>query len=98
MKVSLNKNNPTDKNRAEERRHQLQYYLGNSANILHRKINLDEFRNYILSLFFYKYLSAKIERFVDSILKQDRFKFAELKEHYKGGVKIMLGYCLRILI
>ncbi|PTQ79449.1 hypothetical protein C8R28_10508 [Nitrosomonas ureae] len=52
MKVSSNKNNPLDKNRAEERRSQLQDYFGNSANILHGKINLDEFRNYILSLFF----------------------------------------------
>ena len=65
---------------SEEQRRQLQQQLWNIANTLRGKMNADEFRDYILGFIFYKYLSEKIQRFADGELKQDGFKFVELKE------------------
>ncbi|PTQ79013.1 type I restriction-modification system subunit M N-terminal domain-containing protein [Nitrosomonas ureae] len=64
----------------EEQRRQLQQQLWNIANTLRGKMNADEFRDYILGFFFYKYLSEKVERYADSLLAEDQLKFAELKE------------------
>ena len=66
---------------SEEQRRQLQQQLWNIANTLRGKMNADEFRDYILGFIFYKYLSEKIQRFADGELKQDGFKFIELKEN-----------------
>ena len=64
---------------SEEQRRQLQQQLWNIANTLRGKMNADEFRDYILGFIFYKYLSEKIQRFCDTELEQDGFKFNELK-------------------
>lgn len=42
----------------------------NIANTLSGKMNADKFRDYILGLLFYKYLSEKMEIFANDILKK----------------------------
>ena len=50
---------------SEEQRRQPQQQLWNIANTLRGKMGADEFRDYILSFIFYKYLSEKIECFAN---------------------------------
>ncbi|MDI1362697.1 N-6 DNA methylase [Methylotenera sp.] len=70
---------------SEEQRRQLQQQLWNIANTLRGKMGADEFRDYILGFIFYKYLSEKIQRFADSELAQENFKFAEINEATSEG-------------
>jgi len=56
---------------SEDQKKQLEHQLWNIANTLRGKMNADEFRDYILGFIFYKYLSEKMFRYADSILKQD---------------------------
>ncbi len=49
-------------------------------------MNADEYKNYILGFIFYKYLSEKLEQYVnDKLLKREDFNFAEIKESTKDG-------------
>ena len=59
---------------------ELQKQLWNIANTLRGKMGADEFRDYILGLIFYKYLSEKIQNNANEILSPDQIKFAELVE------------------
>jgi len=68
---------------SEEHKKQLEKQLWNIANALRGKMNADEFRDYILGFIFYKYLSEKMELFADSILKQDKMKFADITPEIK---------------
>ena len=60
---------------------QLQSQLWNIANVLRGNMGADEFRDYILGLIFYKYLSEKIELWADKQLKSDGIKFTDLIDH-----------------
>ena len=51
---------------SEEHKKQLEQQLWNIANTLRGKMNADEFRDYILGLIFYKYLSEKMDLFATS--------------------------------
>ena len=44
---------------SEDQKQQLQKQLWNAANDLRGKMNADEYRDYLLSFIFYKYLSEK---------------------------------------
>ncbi|MEZ7889143.1 MAG: type I restriction-modification system subunit M, partial [Cloacibacterium sp.] len=57
----------------------------NIANTLRGKMNADEFRDYILGFIFYKYLAEKMEIFANSILKEDKIQFREIKEDTVEG-------------
>jgi len=48
-------------------------------------MNADEFRDYILGFIFYKYLSEKMFRYADFILKQDGIKYSDIKEETAKG-------------
>ena len=48
-------------------------------------MNADEFRDYILGFIFYKYLSEKMFRYADSILKQDGIIYKEIDEKTEKG-------------
>jgi len=48
-------------------------------------MNADEFRDYILGFIFYKYLAEKMEIFANSILKEDKIQFREIKEDTVEG-------------
>ncbi|MFZ4589716.1 MAG: type I restriction-modification system subunit M [Ignavibacteria bacterium] len=70
---------------SEEEKKQLEQQLWNIANTLRGKMNADEFRDYILGFIFYKYLSEKMVRYANSILKQDGIAYTDIKEKSKEG-------------
>ncbi|MCX6269906.1 MAG: type I restriction-modification system subunit M [Bacteroidetes bacterium] len=70
---------------SEDQKKQLEQQLWNIANTLRGKMNADEFRDYILGFIFYKYLSEKMFRYADSILKQDNIKYRDIDESNKLG-------------
>ena len=91
---------------SEEQKRILEKQLWGVANALRGKINADEYKNYILGFIFYKYLSEKLERYVnEKIIAGEDFTFAQIKEKTKQGqedvehIKIAcvghLGYFLK---
>ena len=70
----------------DEQKKTLERQLWGVANVLRGKMNADEYKNYILGFIFYKYLSEKLERYVnDKLLAREKFTFAEIKENTKEG-------------
>jgi len=91
---------------SEEQKRLLEKKLWEVANLLRGKMHADEYKNYILGFIFYKYLSEKLERYVDeSLLASEDFTFAQIKENTKDGKEIIkeiktgcighLGYFLK---
>lgn len=91
---------------SEEQKRILERQLWGVANVLRGKMNADEYKNYILGFIFYKYLSEKLERYVnEKIISGEDFTFAQIKEKTKQGqediehIKIAcighLGYFLK---
>jgi len=91
---------------SEEQKRLLEKQLWGVANVLRGKMNADEYKNYILGFIFYKYLSEKLERYVnEKLLASENFAFAEIKkntkegkeyiEHVKTGCISHLGYFLK---
>jgi type I restriction enzyme M protein len=71
---------------SEEQKRLLEKQLWGVANVLRGKMNADEYKNYILGFIFYKYLSEKLERYVnEKLLTKDNVTFAEIKENTKEG-------------
>lgn len=71
---------------AEEQKKLLEKQLWAVANALRGKMNADEYKNYILGFIFYKYLSEKLQLYVDGkLLVSEDFNFAEIKEETKTG-------------
>ncbi|MCX8491464.1 MAG: type I restriction-modification system subunit M [Cyclobacteriaceae bacterium] len=70
---------------SDDQKRNLEQQLWNIANTLRGKMNADEFRDYILGFIFYKYLAEKMEIYANSILKQDKIKYREIKENSKQG-------------
>lgn len=70
---------------SDDQKTQLNQQLWNIANTLRGKMNADEFRDYILGFIFYKYLSEKMFRYADSILKQDNIKYKDIDETTELG-------------
>ncbi len=70
---------------SEEQKRVLEQQLWNIANTLRGKMNADEFRDYILGFIFYKYLSEKMNIYANSILKQDKILYSEIKAHTHLG-------------
>ena len=74
----------------DEQKKTLERQLWSVANVLRGKMNADEYKNYILGFIFYKYLSEKLEQYVnEKLLTREKFKFSEIKESTKEG-KIIL--------
>jgi len=57
---------------SEEQKKVLERQLWGVANVLRGKMNADEYKNYILGFIFYKYLSEKLEIFVNDKLKNTK--------------------------
>ncbi|MCH5240718.1 MAG: type I restriction-modification system subunit M [Muribaculaceae bacterium] len=63
---------------SEELQQQLRSQLWNVANTLRGNMSAGEFMYFSLGFIFYKYLSEKIEKFVDNALVDDEITFKEL--------------------
>jgi len=75
---------------SEEQKRILEKQLWGVANVLRGKMNADEYKNYILGFIFYKYLSERLERYVnEKLLASEDFKFLEIKEKTKDGEKYL---------
>jgi type I restriction enzyme M protein len=73
---------------SEEQKRLLEKQLWGVANLLRGKMNADEYKNYILGFIFYKYLSEKLEFYVnEKLLASEDFSFSEIKEGTKEGDK-----------
>lgn len=70
---------------SEDQKKQLEQQLWNIANTLRGKMNADEFRDYILGFIFYKYLSEKMELYVNEILQPDGIRYRSIKETTDTG-------------
>jgi type I restriction enzyme M protein len=74
----------------DEQKKVLERQLWGVANVLRGKMNADEYKNYILGFIFYKYLSEKLERYVDEkLLASEDFRFSEIKEKTKEGKLVL---------
>lgn len=75
---------------SEEERKLLEKQLWNVANTLRGKMNADEYKNYILGFIFYKYLSEKLENYVnEELLAGEDFEFNEVDDSTDKGKKIV---------
>lgn len=76
---------------SDEQKRVLERQLWNVANVLRGKMNADEYKNYILGFIFYKYLSEKLETYVNKLLKADRIIFSEIDETTKEGKEYIVA-------
>src|SRR3989344_2771822 len=81
-----------------EQKKLLEKQLWGVANVLRGKMNADEYKNYILGFIFYKYLSEKLENYVDQkLLAAENIKFADIKETTKEGQEYLVHVKSRCL-
>lgn len=69
----------------EYQKKQLEQQLWNVANQLRGKMHADEFRDYCLGFIFFKYLSEKMHRHANGILREDGIDFLEIDEATTEG-------------
>lgn len=72
---------------------ELQKQLWSIANTLRGNMDANDFKNYILGLIFYRYLSENLVNYVNNVyLKDDNIKYEEAwnKEEYKEALKLQL--------
>lgn len=75
---------------SEAQKQLLEKQLWAVANVLRGKMNADEYKNYILGFIFYKYLSEKLEKYIDEkLLTREKFSFAEINVDTKDGKAII---------
>lgn len=75
---------------SEEQKRLLEKQLWAVANLLRGKMNADEYKNYILGFIFYKYLSEKLERYInEKLLTQENFTFSEVNEDSTDGKLVL---------
>lgn len=74
----------------EEEKKLLEKQLWSVANVLRGKMHADEYKNYILGFIFYKYLSERLELYVnEELIGNRKNKYAEIKEKSKEGEKLI---------
>ncbi|MDT8394609.1 MAG: type I restriction-modification system subunit M [Bacteroidales bacterium] len=88
-----------------ENNKKLHAQLWSIANSLRGKMGADDFRDYILGLIFYKYLSEKMHSYANEILKPDGIKYSSIDEKSPAGKQYLeairsealdkLGYFLK---
>lgn len=73
----------------KEQQSNLQSNLWNIANDLRGSMDANEFKNYILGLIFYRYLSENVESRANKLLKDDNMTYAEAWENevYRDAIK-----------
>jgi type I restriction enzyme M protein len=61
---------------SEDNKRILEKQLWAVANVLRGKMNADEYKNYILGFIFYKYLSEKLELYInEKLLAREEYTF-----------------------
>lgn len=70
---------------SEHQKKQLEQQLWNIANTLRGIMGADEYRDYILGLIFYKYLSERMDLYANSILKTDKIQYKDIRENTDRG-------------
>lgn len=73
----------------EQHQQELKKQLWNIANTLRGNMDADDFRDYILGLIFYKYLSDKLNQYADKLLEEDNIQFAYIDEDSEEGKEIL---------
>ena len=73
----------------KEQKAELHSKLWEMANNLRGNMEAYEFKNYILGLIFYRYLSERTENYMKELLKDDDISYAEAweDEEYRNGLK-----------
>ncbi|MGE6436384.1 type I restriction-modification system subunit M [Shewanella baltica] len=69
----------------DEQHQELKKQLWNIVSTLRGSMSSDDFRDYFLGLFFYKYLSEKLNRYANVLLSEDGIKFADVDENSAEG-------------
>ena len=70
----------------EDQKRKLERQLWSIANLLRGKMNADEYKSYILGFIFYKYLSERLENYVNKkLLTSEDFEFSDIKENSDNG-------------
>ena len=84
----------------QEQQRELHTRLWAIANDLRGNMEANEFKNYILGLIFYRYLSEKVENRVEDLLSEDEISYSEAweDEEYREGVQEELVEQLGYLI
>lgn len=84
----------------QEQQRELHTRLWAIANDLRGNMEANEFKNYILGLIFYRYLSEKVENRVEDLLSEDEISYSEAweDEEYKEGLQEELVEQLGYLI
>ena len=90
---------------SDDQKKNLEQQLWNIANTLRGKMGADEFRDYILGLIFYKYLSERMLLYANEILKEDKLDYMQITEGTDEGQEYLeaireeaiskLGYFLK---
>lgn len=73
----------------EQHQQELKKQLWNIANTLRGNMDADDFRDYILGLIFYKYLSDKLNQYANGLLSEDGIKFAGIDEKTEEGKEVL---------
>ena len=83
----------------------LEQQLWRIADTLRGKMDADDFRDYILGFIFYKYLSERMHKYADKVLKPDGITYYDIVEDKKADKQILnsvreealdaLGYFLK---
>ena len=66
--------------KAQKQAKELSDKLWSISNDLRGSMDANEFRNYILGTIFYRYLSERMERYVQDLLKNDNLTYTEAFE------------------
>jgi type I restriction enzyme M protein len=73
----------------EQHQQALKKQLWNIANTLRGNMAADDFRDYILGLIFYKYLSDSLHQYANTLLLEDGIKFTDIDEKTEEGKEIL---------
>ncbi|WP_086981766.1 type I restriction-modification system subunit M [Vibrio aphrogenes] len=73
----------------EQHQQELKKQLWNIANTLRGNMSADDFRDYILGLIFYKYLSDKLNTYADELLAEDGITFTGIDASSEEGQEIL---------
>jgi len=75
---------------SDENKRILEKQLWAVANVLRGKMNADEYKDYILGFIFYKYLSEKLEKYInEKLLTKEDFNFTDINADTNDGKAIL---------